>query len=114
MIPPGVHRISNPRQIHLEEFYQNEYMQKQDALEQLTLGFSTPPDYLDVTLDGFYLRCIDNLKMTFVNLKRLRFEGGYVNRPDEEIVSPLHFIQTISLLVVRCAIDQPPRSDCLK
>jgi hypothetical protein len=72
------------RQIRLEEFYQDGYMQMQEDLEQLALGFSTPPEYYDVTVGDFYKHAVDNLKSTFASLKRVRLEGGYLYRPDDE------------------------------
>lgn len=80
MIPQHVKRISNARQIRFEEFNQDGYMQEQEDLVQLTVGFSNPPDFANFPLDEFYSKAMQNVKMTFVNLKRLRLEGGYIYR----------------------------------
>lgn len=59
----------------------------QEELQQLTLGFSTPPDYFEVSVEEFYQHAVDNLKATFANLERVRLEGGYIYRPENESVS---------------------------
>lgn len=94
MIPTGAHRISNPRQIRLEEFYQDGYMQEQTDLLQLTVGFSTPPTFIDIPIDEFYEEAINNVKLTFPNLKHLRLQGGYIYRPGANKVSN-HFAYSI-------------------
>jgi hypothetical protein len=90
VVPPGVKRLSNPRQIHLEEFGQEEYMQQQNDLVQLTLSFSIPPPFVEKgDVEGFYSSALMHLKETFPGLKRVRFEGGYIYHA-ENLVSPLN------------------------
>jgi hypothetical protein len=60
-------------------------MAEEPALIELTIGFSALPDFVNTPADEFYLHVTKNVKSTFVNLKALRFEGGYIYRSGNEV-----------------------------
>lgn len=96
MFVPGTKRLNRAGELHLEEFYDEKFVNPQlkdktpqESLEQLVLSVGVP-ELNNITAVDFYTQAIKNLKKYAPNLKSVRIDGGYAFNP-EKIVSFLNF-----------------------
>lgn len=83
MFVPGVKRLNKAGELHLEEFFDEKFVNPQlkdtspqDKLEQLVLSVGVP-QLNNQTADEFYSKAVKNLKKYAPKLERVRIDGGY-------------------------------------